>query len=268
MGMLAWAMEARTPDEVARLVRALGKHRYVREADLRLHWTVDRVLSDLRDHPFSRHAQAFEALRARERIELASRDPRLWRPASADEVGAVLEAFWTPGPEAERRVHALERLVADLGLPAPSHDPFESPPDDPPHPELVLLDWELLAVDQLDTERHAGALAALEDSGDEIDPSEPIHQEGPVLSLVELTCGAHNGVLVADFLIWSDGPYAYSDYVLRGVAKAAKKDVDIKVYEPNGHAFMNPGNKDGFDDKAAQDAWGRIDAFFAKKLKG
>jgi carboxymethylenebutenolidase len=50
--------------------------------------------------------------------------------------------------------------------------------------------------------------------------------------------------------------------------KAAKKDVDVKLYEPNGHAFMNPDNKEGYHEKAAQDAWRRIDAFFAKKLKG
>jgi dienelactone hydrolase len=31
---------------------------------------------------------------------------------------------------------------------------------------------------------------------------------------------------------------------------------------------MNPDNKEGYHEKAAQDAWRRIDAFFAKKLKG
>jgi len=62
--MLAWSFSARTLDEVERLLRALGKHRYVRDVDLRLHWAVDRALSDLA--PFKAHAQAFEARRERE----------------------------------------------------------------------------------------------------------------------------------------------------------------------------------------------------------
>jgi carboxymethylenebutenolidase len=43
--------------------------------------------------------------------------------------------------------------------------------------------------------------------------------------------------------------------------------VDIKIYDGAGHAFMNPNNKNGFDAAAADDAWKRIDAFFAKTLK-
>ena len=34
--------------------------------------------------------------------------------------------------------------------------------------------------------------------------------------------GAPNGVLNDDFMVWSDPPYAYADYVFRGAAKAAK----------------------------------------------
>ena len=50
--------------------------------------------------------------------------------------------------------------------------------------------------------------------------------------------------------------------------KAAHKDADIKVFDGKAHAFMNPGNKDGFDAAAATEAWSRIDAFFARTLKG
>ena len=50
--------------------------------------------------------------------------------------------------------------------------------------------------------------------------------------------------------------------------KAAKKDADIKVFDGKGHAFMNPNNKQGYDATAATDAWSRIDAFFARTLKG
>jgi carboxymethylenebutenolidase len=53
--------------------------------------------------------------------------------------------------------------------------------------------------------------------------------------------------------------------------RAAGKDVDIKIYEPAGHAFMNPNNKghggkEGYDEAAAKDAWSRIETFLAKKL--
>jgi carboxymethylenebutenolidase len=50
--------------------------------------------------------------------------------------------------------------------------------------------------------------------------------------------------------------------------KAAHKDVDIKVFDGKAHAFMNPGNKDGYDAAAATEAWARIDAFFTRTLKG
>ncbi|HEX9295698.1 MAG TPA: dienelactone hydrolase family protein [Polyangiaceae bacterium] len=49
--------------------------------------------------------------------------------------------------------------------------------------------------------------------------------------------------------------------------KERKKDHDIKIYDGKAHAFMNPGNKDGYDAPAASDAWSRIDAFFARTLK-
>jgi len=49
--------------------------------------------------------------------------------------------------------------------------------------------------------------------------------------------------------------------------KAAGKSSDIKVYPGCGHAFMNPNNTQGYVKAAADDAWKRIDAFFAKALK-
>jgi carboxymethylenebutenolidase len=42
---------------------------------------------------------------------------------------------------------------------------------------------------------------------------------------------------------------------------------DIKIYDGAGHAFMNPNNEQGYDPAASQDAWGRIDRFFARLLK-
>jgi carboxymethylenebutenolidase len=49
--------------------------------------------------------------------------------------------------------------------------------------------------------------------------------------------------------------------------KKAGKSSDIKIYEGAGHAFMNPNNKAGFVKSAADDAWSRIDTFFARTLR-
>ncbi len=80
----------------------------------------------------------------------------------------------------------------------------------------------LLPVDELDADRHAGALDALEDSEEEINPLCPSTKRALILGAPELTRGAPNGVLPEDFLVWSEGPYPYADYVFRGAAKAAK----------------------------------------------
>jgi carboxymethylenebutenolidase len=45
------------------------------------------------------------------------------------------------------------------------------------------------------------------------------------------------------------------------------KEIDVTIYPDAGHAFMNPGNKDGFREKDAEDAWGKIGSFFKSKLK-
>jgi len=50
--------------------------------------------------------------------------------------------------------------------------------------------------------------------------------------------------------------------------KDKKKDVDIKIYDGAGHAFMNPNNKSGYVEAAANDAVTRIDNFFSRMLGG
>jgi carboxymethylenebutenolidase len=49
--------------------------------------------------------------------------------------------------------------------------------------------------------------------------------------------------------------------------KAAGKEADIRVFDGAGHAFMNPANRSGFQDAAAQEAWRRISGFLGEKLK-
>ena len=217
--MYAWSFEAHTPDEVIRLVRALGKHRYVQEVDLRLHWTVDAALRAL--PLFAEPAARFELRRQREpNLELGSRDPSLWRSASPDEIAAAIEAFWAHDAAP---LHAkLRQCLAETGLPAADHRPFEAGAELPPHPELVLLDWVLLPVDQLDAERHQGALNAMAEAQEEVDASAPVHQEGPGLAEPELVAGVSEGRLAGDFVVWSEVPYAYAEYVFRGASRAAK----------------------------------------------
>lgn len=220
--MQGWSFAARLPDEVARVLRALGKNRYVREVDHRLHWAVDAALVDLPGH--AEHARRFEARRAAEPgLEPGSRDPSLWRPATADEIASALAAFWTPGPELEARRQRLLDALVDAGVAIPEHEPFATDPEEPPFPELVLCDWVYLAVDELDADQHAGALGALEELGEPIEtPSDPVYVEGPSIGPVELLDGAPRGVLGEGWLVWADGPYGYVDYVFRGVSRAAR----------------------------------------------
>jgi carboxymethylenebutenolidase len=49
--------------------------------------------------------------------------------------------------------------------------------------------------------------------------------------------------------------------------KKAGKKADFKIYPGAGHAFMNPNNAGGYVAAAAADAWKRIDAFFAARLR-
>lgn len=219
--MLAWTFAARLIDEVARVVRGMGKHRYLAEVDHRIHWTVDAALSDL--PAFEARARAFDALvESAGDIHKGSRDPRLWTSATADEIVAALTALWGPDDASLARRRRLVDLFHEANLPIAEHDPFESDPDAPPFPELVFLDWVFLPVDELDTERHAGVLSALEDAKEEVQPSEPVYVEGPCLSIVELCDGAPFGIIGDDLTVWADGPYAYVDYVFRGVSKQAK----------------------------------------------
>jgi hypothetical protein len=219
--MLGWSFSARTADEVGALLRAMGRHRYVREVDHAIHWTVDEALSDR--PPFADRAARLRELRKkRPDLDLASRDPALFSYADTEVVIEALSAFWTPGPDAERASLRLGQLLVDTELGLASHAPFQSDPEEPPHPELIRLDWEFFPIDELDPDRHSGALRALELAGEEVNVSAPVYLEATCLAYPELAMGAPHGVLPTDFLVWSDGDYSYVDYVFRGVAKAAR----------------------------------------------
>jgi hypothetical protein len=218
--MLAWTFAARTLDEVGALLRAMGRHRYVREADHAIHWSVDEALSDA--PRFSSRALAFRERRVRENLDVTSRDPALWTYADTEVIVEALGHFWSPGGAERGSSERLRSVLLESGLELPEHLPFESDPDDPPHPELILLDWEFFPIDELDAERHEGALRALELAGDEVNVSAKVFVEAACIAYPELAHGAPHGVLPGDFLFWTDGDYSYVDYVFRGVAKAAR----------------------------------------------
>jgi hypothetical protein len=219
--MLAWSFSARTLDEVAALLRAMGRHRYVRETSHAIHWSVDQALSDRA--PFAARAAAFQARRDREAdLDVTSRDPSLWAYADTEVIIEALAAFWTKGDQADQAKDRLRRILEQAELGPADHAPFRADPEEPPHPELIFLDWEFFPIDELDAERHEGALRALELAAEEVDVSAPVYQEGVCIAYPELAHGAPQGVLPTDFLVWSDGPYRYVDYVFRGVAKAAR----------------------------------------------
>src|SRR5258706_6555720 len=126
--MLGWSFSARTADEVGALLRAMGRHRYVREVDHALHWTVDEALSDR--SPFDARAARLRDLRKKQPdLDLASRDPALWRYADTEVVIEALSVFWTPGPAADRACGRLRQLLGDAEISLPTHAPFQSDPE-------------------------------------------------------------------------------------------------------------------------------------------
>lgn len=56
-------------------------------------------------------------------------------------------------------------------------------------------------------------------------------------------------------------------HAFEATMRSLGKPVDIKIYPGAGHAFENPNNKTGYRPADAADALGRIDRFFAEKLK-
>jgi hypothetical protein len=182
---------------------------------------VDHALSDR--PPFAARAAAFQARRAREAgLDVTSRDPSLWAYADTEVVIEALAVFWTKGEDSDRAKERLRKILEESELGLAAHSPLRADPEEPPHPELILLEWEFFPIDELDPERHEGALRALEMAGEEVNVSAPVYEESVCLAYPELAHGAPQGVLPVDFLIWSDGAYSYVDYVFRGVAKAAR----------------------------------------------
>ena len=91
--MLAWAFPCKTSDEVSALLRALGKHRYLREADHRLHWMLDAALAS--EEPFAAHARAFEWEPEQELDWAAMKEflQRSWQPRNPSRIRLACQSL-------------------------------------------------------------------------------------------------------------------------------------------------------------------------------
>ena len=199
-------------DDAIRLVRALGKHRYVAG---RMHFVHALAACDLEG---DLGAWAIGVL-ADETIEKASRDERLVRRATEEEVCELLAWFWNP----ETGSHASDTLldrIEQLGV-----DVSEGADEDDVFPLLVDAGWELVPLSELDPERHRGAIDAF---GERIHYDVACFEERehlpPTVHLQELPAIGVRDLLAppTDMHLWLSGNPTYQDYVIRGVLRAAK----------------------------------------------
>jgi hypothetical protein len=231
--VIARPLPVSTAEEAVRLVRALGAHRYVAGRLVLVHAFAVAAL-DAPDAP-SVLGEAIawsRAVMADPTIDPASKDERLFRSASADEVTSLLLGFWTPSAPADRTHERIMDRLDAVGLDVGTHAPFDEEVEDDVHPILVDAGWELFPLAVLDRDRHKGAIDAfgepiLFDAArfEEESAIPPLRylQELPVLGPVELLRGVDaDGSLVEPLVLWTEGHDTYQDYVLRGALRAAK----------------------------------------------
>jgi hypothetical protein len=219
--------------EAVRLVRALGAHRYLAGQLVMVHAFALAAL----EAPDAPAALAESIVWARAvlddpTVDLASKDERLFRAASRDEVTSLLLGFWTPSAQADRAHERLMDRLGSLGLDVGTHAPFDEEVEDDLHPILVDAGWELCPLAALDPERHKGAIDAFGESilfdaarfeEESAIPPPCYLQELPLIGPVELLRGVDaNGNLVEPLVLWTEGHDVYQDYVLRGALRAAK----------------------------------------------
>jgi hypothetical protein len=228
--MIGFELGTRTADELCRFVRALGQHRYVAS---RLHLVHAFAIEAASADPALAEAAEW-ARRAigSGTIDPASRDERLWRRATDAELVAVLQAFWKDGdaPRAKLR----ERLAEIDASVDETLIPFDESREEDVFPILIDAGWELLPLAHLNFERHKGAIQAFDDfevarfdEESAIPPIVTLH-ELPVFGAVELLAGVdEQGTARAPFVLWQQGHETYLDYVLRGVLRASKLDLEI-----------------------------------------
>jgi len=226
--MLARELPVVRVDDALRVVKALGKHRYVAG---RMHLVHALAACDLPDDTdLSRWARG---VIGDPDVDKASRDERLVRRATEDDVCAVLSWFWnepTRGPATDALLDRLEQFGVDV-----SAGPSEDAEEDDVFPLLIDAGWELVPLAELDSERHRGAIEAYGERihydvarFEEQEAAEPVlHlQELAAVGVSELLRGARDGDLVSPLTLWLSGNQTYQDYVIRGVLRAAKIATD------------------------------------------
>lgn len=223
-------IDARTAEEALAFVRALGKHRYV---DGRVHLVHALALDAAPSSDPLAEAKAWARAVLRDPdVDPGSRDERLLRAATDDELLALLAAYWAPGAEREATHVRLRNGLAGLDVTPSEGEPFDESDEEDVFPRLVDAGWQLLGLPALDPERHRGAREAFEDAlafdvarhEDEVFVPARLHfYELPLLGARELL-GATDaaGALLSPLVLWTEGHPVYLGYVLSGVLKAAK----------------------------------------------
>jgi hypothetical protein len=237
--MIARPLPARAPEEIERLVRSLGSHRYVAGRLLLVHAFVFDALSDQGNEegdPLALARSWAGAVLADATVDRGSRDERLWRSATEREVGAALAGFWNGDPRSDRARAKLASHLEAISAPIPAREAplFDESAEDETFPILIDAGWELLPLAALDAEKHRGAIEAFGDRfafecakperAESGIPTSPPLQELPAIGAHELLHGAEHGILRAPFVLWTEGSETYHDYVMRGVLRAAKLD--------------------------------------------
>lgn len=233
--MTGLELPAETGEEALRVVRALGGHRYVAGHALFVHAAaISAAATDPGSRPaLDAAAEWARAVLADPSIDRSSRDERLVRRASREELVAVVGAFWVSAAR-EGVAEELERILHDVDRGAADRTPFDEGREDEIFPVLVDAGWELSPLTSLDPARHRGAIEAY---GEEIAwlsakfeeenavPKPVYLVELPLFGDLELTRAVDaGGSLTEPLVVWLDGEPTYVDYVVRGVLRAAKLD--------------------------------------------
>jgi hypothetical protein len=205
--MWARELEVASPDEALRIVRALGKHRYVAGKSHFVHALVAcEIEGEL--------GAWATAVLGDESVDKASRDERLVHRATDDELCAVLSRFWSDTRAQDALLDRLERYEVDVTS------------DDEPFPLLVDAGWELLGLAELDAERHRGAIEAYgERIHFDVARFEEEEHLPPKVHLQELDAIGVSALLHPPdaLVLWLSGDETYQDYVIRGALRAAAR---------------------------------------------
>jgi hypothetical protein len=231
--VIARPLPVRAAAAAIRLVRALGAHRYVAGRLVVVHALAFDAIDLPGSEGVTTEALAWaRSVLASGHVDAASKDERLFRAATPDEVTAVLEAFWTPGARADRAHERLMSRLESLELDVATHAAFDEDAEDDLHPCLIDAGWELHPLGSLHPEKHKGAIQAFDEPilfeaarFEEENAIPPLRhlQELPAVGPVELLRGVDpDGDLIEPLVLWTEGNDVYQDYVLRGALRAAK----------------------------------------------